>query len=246
VFVVQSGVQLSICIAFRPAAGALRTTAAVVSLTLIIAVPVVPLGSSMAEEPASALAYAAEPERTPSPEAVDAIQRAMLGAGSLAPLPATMSTALRKRRDTILPEVPRLSAADRHCLATAIYFEARGEPEQGQAAVAQVILNRARSGTYPNTLCGVVYQNRHRRNACQFSFACDGKPDRVSEAKAWARAQRIADEVAGGRIRSSELTTATHYHASYVSPRWAPRMKRLTKIGQHIFYYERGRLLRGG
>ena len=170
----------------------------------------------------------------------------MRSLGPAAPLPATMSAALRERRDAIVPEVPRLTAADRRCLATAVYFEARGESDQGQAAVAQVVLNRARSGTYPETVCGVVYQNRQLRNACQFSFACDGRPDRVSEPKAWATAQRIADEVAGGRARSAALVTATHYHAGYVSPSWAPRMKRLTKIGQHIFYYEKGRLLWGG
>src|SRR5204862_6551245 len=78
------------------------------------------------------------------------------------------------------------------CLASAIYFEARGEPVRGQIAVAQVVLNRAFSGHYPNTVCGVVYQNSHRHLACQFTFACDGIPDVVREPDAMERAKKIA------------------------------------------------------
>src|SRR5262249_43828085 len=78
------------------------------------------------------------------------------------------------------------------CLANAVYFEARGEPVRGQIAVAQVVLNRAFSGYYPNDVCGVVYQNAHRHLACQFTFACDGIPDVVTEPDAWERATRIA------------------------------------------------------
>jgi spore germination cell wall hydrolase CwlJ-like protein len=104
--------------------------------------------------------------------------------------------------------------------------------------VAQVVLNRAASGKYPKTICGVVYQNQQRRNACQFSFACDGKADVKRERKAWKRAQQIADDVASGRQRIAEISTATHYHADYVEPYWAPKMKRLSKIGVHVFYKE--------
>lgn len=125
---------------------------------------------------------------------------------------------------------------ERRCLAEAIYFEARGESEQGQAAVAQVVLNRVASGLYPATICGVVYQNRHRFRACQFSFACDGRSLRVSEPSAWRTAVRIAGEVTNGRIYVSDVGSSTHYHADYVLPRWAGRLERMDVIGHHIFY----------
>jgi spore germination cell wall hydrolase CwlJ-like protein len=129
-----------------------------------------------------------------------------------------------------------VSAKDETCLADAIYFEARGESEIGQEAVAQVILNRAASGHFPPSLCGVVYQNQHRRNACQFSFACDGKPEIKREAKAWTRAKAIARAMASGEKQITTLQAATHYHAKYVKPRWAGKMKKLSTIGAHVFY----------
>ncbi|MEO1067025.1 MAG: cell wall hydrolase [Pseudomonadota bacterium] len=128
------------------------------------------------------------------------------------------------------------------CLAAGIYFESRGEPEEGQAAVAQVILNRVKNPTYPNTICGVVYQNKHWRNRCQFSFACDGIYDRVNDKGAWKRAVRIARDVTKGRTYLPKVGDSTHYHATYVSPRWARKMKIVDKIGVHIFY----RTKRGG
>ena len=92
------------------------------------------------------------------------------------------------------------------CLAQAIYFEARNEPARGQQAVAQVVLNRVFSPYYPKDVCSVVYQNAHRHLSCQFTFACDGKPEAVNEHGAWARANRIATQTlerqglaAGGR-----------------------------------------------
>lgn len=126
--------------------------------------------------------------------------------------------------------------AERKCLAIAIYFEARGESEQGQKGVAQVILNRVEAESYPDSICGVVYQNQQKRNACQFSFACDGKPERTTEREAWHEAQAVADEVLNGRNLVQSVRTATHYHANYVRPYWAPKLKRLSKIGRHIFY----------
>ncbi|GAB4361494.1 MAG: hypothetical protein Kow0026_24620 [Oricola sp.] len=129
-----------------------------------------------------------------------------------------------------------VSRAEKLCLATAIYFEARGESERGQKGVAQVILNRVAEDSYPDTICGVVFQNKSRRNACQFSFACDGKPDKASDPKAWKNALHVADEVLGGRNLVQNIRTATHYHATYVSPYWAPKMERLSRIGRHIFY----------
>jgi len=124
------------------------------------------------------------------------------------------------------------------CLATAIYFEARGEPERGQIAVAQVVLNRLKNPAYPNTICAVVYQNKNRRNACQFSFACDGRPDRINDQKAWTESKTLATKILNDdrEMFLPDVGAATHYHASYVRPRWARSMKKVDKIGRHIFY----------
>jgi spore germination cell wall hydrolase CwlJ-like protein len=128
------------------------------------------------------------------------------------------------------------SARENRCLAEAIYFEARGESWGGQAAVAQVVLNRISSGLYPATICGVVYQNRWHYNACQFSFACQGKSQRIDEPDAWRQAVRIAGEVTSGKTDVSDIGGSTHYHANYVRPRWARRLEKIDVIGHHIFY----------
>ncbi len=128
------------------------------------------------------------------------------------------------------------SAPEQRCLAQAIYFEARSEPEEGQAAVAQVVLNRAMSGLYPGSVCGVVFQNQERHNACQFSFTCDGHPLRMTEADAWTNAVRIAHEVTDGSTYVSDIGGSTHYHANYVTPFWARSLKKMEVIGHHIFY----------
>ncbi|WP_245419734.1 cell wall hydrolase [Phyllobacterium salinisoli] len=128
------------------------------------------------------------------------------------------------------------TAKEQKCLAEGVYFEARGEPVKGQAAVAQVILNRVRNPAYPKTICGVVYQNDDWRNRCQFSFACDGIRHRVTEQEHWRIAQEVAKAVTAGQIWLPEVGSATHYHATYVKPRWASTMERVKKIGLHIFY----------
>jgi spore germination cell wall hydrolase CwlJ-like protein len=125
------------------------------------------------------------------------------------------------------------------CLTEAIYFEARGEQVHGQMAVAQVVLNRVFSGKYPNTVCGVVYQNSHRHLACQFTFTCDGIPDRVREPDMWERAKVIAAEMLDGKIWLPEIGKATHYHAYWVHPDWVREMTRLQKLGVHTFYRPR-------
>jgi hypothetical protein len=130
----------------------------------------------------------------------------------------------------------KISAKDMWCLAQAIYFEARGESYRGQVAVAQVVLNRLKHRLYPKTICGVVFQNQQMRNACQFSFACDGIPETVNDQKAWKQADEIARGVIDGNLYLPEVGRATHYHATYVYPDWAPRMKKVTKIGLHVFY----------
>jgi spore germination cell wall hydrolase CwlJ-like protein len=127
------------------------------------------------------------------------------------------------------------------CLAKAVYFEARGEPAAGQQAVAQVILNRVDSPFYPDTICDVVYQNDHMKNACQFSFACDGEPDRVTEPRAFRQAMATAvalfecDKLC--RKSHGAIARSTHYHADYVSPSWSAKLQRTGNVGRHIFYY---------
>jgi spore germination cell wall hydrolase CwlJ-like protein len=125
------------------------------------------------------------------------------------------------------------------CLADAIYFEARGEPVRGQIAVAQVVMNRVFSRYYPNSVCGVVYQNSNRR-ACQFSFACDRIPnDRVNEPAAMDRAKQIAHDTLDGKYWLTDVGKATHYHARWVHPHWVREMQRLDRIGVHTFYRPR-------
>ena len=127
---------------------------------------------------------------------------------------------------------------ERRCLATAIYFEARGEPMRGQVAVAQVILNRVRSPIFPETICGVVYQGQMQKG-CQFSFACDGHTDNPRNNDQWALAQDIAKQITAGELWLPEVGYSTFYHANYVNPRWAGSMSMIDKIGRHIFYKKR-------
>ena len=125
------------------------------------------------------------------------------------------------------------------CLAEAVYFEARGEAVRGQIAVAQVVLNRAFSGFYPNTVCGVVYQNKHRHLACQFTFACDNVADVVREPDMWDRARKIAKAMLDGQLWLPEVAKSTHYHAYWVRPSWVNEMKKMYKFGVHTFYRPR-------
>ena len=136
---------------------------------------------------------------------------------------------------TTLP-AEAFSAREQQCLASGIYFEARGESARGQAAVAQVILNRVRNPAYPKTICGVVYQNEDWRNRCQFSFACDNIRDRVRSQRHWKMAREVAMAVTAGKIWLKEVGSSTHYHAVYVRPRWAKSMKKVGRIGLHVFY----------
>lgn len=133
----------------------------------------------------------------------------------------------------------RSRAKAEKCLAEAVYFEARGEAVLGQVAVAQVVLNRAFSGKYPDSVCGVVYQNAHRHLACQFTFACDGIRDVIREPDMWERATKIAAEMLDGKLWLPEVGKATHYHATYVHPGWVREMKKMHKLGVHIFYRPR-------
>ena len=122
-----------------------------------------------------------------------------------------------------------------HCLAEAVYFEARSETLIAQRAVAEVILNRVDSRRYPNTVCEVVNQGAEKRNRCQFSYNCDGRPEAIHEKSAWVRAKTIAKEMVVSETRP--LTNgATHYHTTSVRPFWSRTLQRTAKYGAHIFY----------
>jgi spore germination cell wall hydrolase CwlJ-like protein len=133
---------------------------------------------------------------------------------------------------------PRQTEAATECLAAAAYHEARSEGEEGQRAVAQVVLNRVRHHAFPSTICGVVYQ-RTSGGICQFSFTCDGSLRRRIEPQAWAAARRIAQEALDGSVYAP-VGLATRFHASYVRPRWSMTLPRVTRVGAHSFYLERG------
>ena len=120
------------------------------------------------------------------------------------------------------------------CLTQAVYYEAGFEPLAGRRAVAQVVLNRLRHPAYPKSVCSVVYQ-RNSTPVCQFSFVCDGALYRAPQTAAWSQARDIAAAALAGYVESS-VGSATHYHADYVTPRWAPMLAKVVKLGAHIFY----------
>lgn len=122
------------------------------------------------------------------------------------------------------------------CLAAAIYFEARGETFDGQIAVAEVVANRVADDRFPDSFCGVVKENRYpdSLHRCQFSFYCDGKPEKVTDWSAWATATEIAEAVMDGSLELGVI--ATHYHATSVNPWWSAYYEPLGTIGRHTFY----------
>ena len=127
------------------------------------------------------------------------------------------------------------SARDLDCLADAVYYEARGESPTGQAAVAQVVLNRVRHPAFPKTVCGVVFQGAHVGDTCQFSFACDGSMDRPREPGAWRQARTVAARALSGFVMPS-VGNATHFHVAGLQPDWGPSLMRVAQIGLHVFY----------
>lgn len=141
-------------------------------------------------------------------------------------------------RATIGPRSPiRPGTTPLECLTQAVYYESRGEPREGQVAVAQVVMNRVSSGRYPASVCAVVFQGADRPG-CQFSFACEGNRQGTAiNPASWARSQAVAQEVlAAARSPNAAPTGADHFHADYVQPKWAGQMQRLVQIGRHIFF----------
>jgi spore germination cell wall hydrolase CwlJ-like protein len=132
------------------------------------------------------------------------------------------------------------SSRELECLSEAVYYEARGETPSGQAAVAQVVLNRVRHPSFPKSICGVVFQGAYKRVGCQFSFACDGSMRRGREPGAWNRAQKVASRALSGAVMN-EVGAATHFHTTGVAPGWGPRLLRVAQVGMHVFYRFGGR-----
>lgn len=178
--------------------------------------------------------------------AAAAVGGSMLSDGAGREARAAVTASAPESADSLLAVREEALALEReaNCLAQAIYYEARGESNKGKLAVAEVVMNRVRSGNYPETVCGVVFQGAERKTGCQFSFTCDGSLSRPVEPLAWRKAERLARHVVLGHM-ASQVGAATHYHATYVDPYWADSLERTTRIGRHIFYAAPGEAPRG-
>jgi hypothetical protein len=154
-----------------------------------------------------------------------------------------VNAAIPFAHDQIEPAAPFVlnarSPAEREravrCLTNAVYYEAALEPLDGQRAVAQVVVNRLRDPNFPKSVCGVVYEGWERLTGCQFSFTCDGALARGPIPALWERSRKVAEDALNGYVMAA-VGAATHYHADYVAPYWAPALVKITQIGQHIFY----------
>ncbi len=225
------------------------------SLTLYSLAAIVGLGLIALLELAAYRAADAQPAALPQAASASAATAAIAGAaGLLAALPdassklandgleaMTANAQLKLVKGAVEParpfalgqvSLPGQSAAEL-CLAQAMYYEAGYEGSQGRRAVAQVVLNRVRHPAFPHQVCGVVYQRSAA--VCQFTFACDGSLARQPSPALWRQVQDEARAALAGQV-SSAVGMATHYHADYVYPAWAPRLDKIAVIGRHIFY----------
>lgn len=206
---------------------------------------------ALATQPRTLVAVQAVPVRQPPAIArpVDApIATSATGTTALPPLPMAAATAatLAAAEPGIVPAQPfalgRASALDRaralQCLADTIYYEAASEPDAGQRAVAQVVLNRVRHPAFPATVCGVVYQGS-QAHGCQFSFACDGAMARIPSRGGWARAAQVAAGALAGSVYAP-VGLATHYHTYAVTPAWNRSMVMTDAVGAHFFHRWKG------
>jgi spore germination cell wall hydrolase CwlJ-like protein len=175
-------------------------------------------------------------KRNPALEAIDAAE-----ADQASALNGVMLASYATAKFVPTEKKVHLADSERLCLSQAIYHEARGESDEGQWAVANIIINRAMSKKYPSTICGVVFQNAKKGGGgCQFSFACDGRSDVARERAAWNKANRIAvaafQEFQRGESPDILPKSALFYHTQAVSPSWSRSFKRVATIGSHIFY----------
>ena len=171
-----------------------------------------------------------------SDSGVVAANRTAVAGVSLADRPAPLDARLGDAiaRPTFLAGTAQDRSRALQCLTTAIYYEAASEPDAGQRAVAQVVLNRVAHPTWPNSVCGVVFQGSERPG-CQFSFACDGAMTRAPVAMWWDRARRVAERALAGEVYAP-AGLATYYHTGAVNPVWAARQTFIGAIGAHLFY----------
>lgn len=183
------------------------------------------------DEPAASAP--AEPEAFKFREGIAPLQAAEINAA----VPESNEPILPAKSFAILSPstagATQLSAID--CLTAAIYYEAASESATGQRAVAQVILNRMRHPSYPNSVCGVVFQGSQRPTGCQFTFTCDGSLRRRPSAGGWLRARAVATAALSGYVEPA-VGHATHYHTLYVVPYWSSSLTKLRTVGSHIFY----------
>ncbi|OYY66054.1 cell wall hydrolase [Sphingomonas sp. 28-62-11] len=189
--------------------------------------------------PGAALYYVADDEAAPA--------AGVTGTAKLPDTPIPADALASAADGSIHPAAPfsmrRASATDRaralQCLTAAIYYEAANEPDAGQRAVAQVILNRVRHPAFPATVCGVIYQGSERTTGCQFSYACDGSMARLPARASWLRAMRVAGAMLSGSVEAN-VGTATHYHTYAVTPSWNRQLVMTASIGAHFFHRWQG------
>jgi spore germination cell wall hydrolase CwlJ-like protein len=148
-----------------------------------------------------------------------------------APAPVVIAAA-PAAQDMVLGQL----IAEHRCLTEALYYEARGENRIGKKAVAEVVFHRMEAGNFGHSICAVVHEGAGR-HGCQFSFNCNGDLNRPREAAAWLESEELAAQILTGEERLGNTTGgATHYHAVYVRPFWAPALEKTAHIGRHIFY----------
>lgn len=230
-----------------PVQSFLRTSrvlgAATVAVGLMAALPAASEQARAEREAAAARAEAARYlhaemlDLFSDPEGLVRIAALTIGANADTLQPAVQSRSLDDLQtfDFTHLATARESAAERQCLAEAVYYEARSETTQGQLAVAEVVLNRARHRAYPDSICGVVYQGVERGRGCQFSFACDGSNARAPRGQAWKQAKLVAQHALLG-FSTPVTSAATHYHTASVNPVWSASLVPTRRIGYHLFY----------
>ncbi|HET9638664.1 MAG TPA: cell wall hydrolase [Allosphingosinicella sp.] len=205
--------------------------------TLLATASCVPLNAAPAPVDTIAEATAAATAQAPQPEPMVLRDVAATEAQRInASIPFSAEVNPRAPSTVFRAAGPGDQLRSLQCLAEAIYYEARSESEDGQRAVAQVVLNRVRHPAYPGSVCGVVYQGPLRAGGgCQFTFTCDGSLVRMPYGADWDRARRIAAEALAGHVYAP-VGLATNYHTHQVLPDWAFRLAKARVIGNHIFY----------
>ncbi|OCC22846.1 cell wall hydrolase [Croceicoccus estronivorus] len=189
--------------------------------------------------PGSAFYYLADDDLTPAAAAGNGDLDTGAHWDNEDPAPGASRAVISAARPLVASGTAGDEARALQCLTMAIYYEAASESDAGQRAVAQVVLNRVAHPTYPNTVCGVVFQGSERKTGCQFTFTCDGSLSRTPSRFGWNRARAVAQAALNGAVYAP-VGLATHYHTIQVNPYWAKGLDRLTTIGAHIFYGWRG------